>query len=220
MLGFHRTLVAQGLARRRFAACNALLAKQLSNIADRLRLVTDVPLSAVSLYTILKSDLIKMFPRSVMVVACMLCSSFAVAASQQHEAARTLAEPAPVTPERAVIQFSAPSPDADAAPSTSTQALLTVTHRESYCWLYCCHSPCLHGTHCIAFKQLCAQAETAEGCNFALTDQTLSSGQYYIRSCTVSTNFKVKLAFSTGNTMGIFLGDKPIDADGNLVYFA
>eukprot|EP00953_Heterococcus_sp_UTEX-ZZ885_P028351 15126-Heterococcus_DN1.PRE.1 len=184
MLGFHRTLVAQGLARRRFAACNALLAKQLSNIADRLRLVTDVPLSAVSLYTILKSDLIKMFPRSVMVVACMLCSSFAVAASQQHEAARTLAEPAPVTPERAVIQLSAPSPDADAAPATSTQA------------------------------------ETAEGCNFALTDQTLSSGQYYIRSCTVSTNFKVKLAFSTGNTMGIFLGDKPIDADGNLVYFA
>jgi hypothetical protein len=76
--------------------------------------------------------------------------------------------------------------------------------------------------HCIAAMHLhvYAQAETAEGCNFALTDQTLSSGQYYIRSCTVSTNFKVKLAFSTGNTMGIFLGDKPIDADGNLVYFA
>jgi hypothetical protein len=38
MLGFYRTLVAQGLARK-FAACNALLAKQLSNIADRLGLL-------------------------------------------------------------------------------------------------------------------------------------------------------------------------------------
>jgi hypothetical protein len=145
-----------------------------------------------------------MFSRVIVVAACLLSSSLAAPAD---------GTPSTSTQVSAALQGSKLTLVAPISyrPFKSTKHNTCVSLQPLY------HHSKGSITHSIS---LYPQAETAAGCNFDLTDQSLSSGSYYTRACTVSTNFKVKFAFSTGNSMDIFFGDKDVDADGNLVYMS